>query len=148
MESSGGSSKEFLTLAKALESDTEWHRTVTNATYAIAMSSRGAPLKGHSGAPQWPINPQQKTGPAFPCSHCGTSIVNYNKHIMTFCATFKERYNWRKSNLVNYCDSLLDHNKFKVFCDLPDRRTSSGNASSSHERKMQLKIQRNNLKLT
>ena len=45
---------------------------------------------------------------------------------MNFCPKFEDRYKWRKGNLVNYMDSLLDHNKFKVFCDLPDRRTSGG----------------------
>ena len=78
MECPGASSKEFLSLARAIEADTEWHRTVTNATYAIAMSSRGAPLKSHSGAPQWPLKESGQANPpgaAFPCPQsCGTTI--------------------------------------------------------------------------
>jgi hypothetical protein len=100
-----------------------------HATYAMAMTSRGSALKSYSGDSQWPMGDSEKETPAatFACSHCKTLISNYNKHIMTVCSSFKDRYVWRKANLVNYLDSLLDHNKFKVFCDLPDRRTSAGN---------------------
>ena len=54
---------------------------------------------------------------------------------MNFCPKFEDRYKWRKGNLVNYMDSLLDHNKFKVFCDLPDRRTSGGKGLFTNEHK-------------
>ena len=128
MEVSAESAKEFLSLARAIESDTEWHRTVMHATYEFAINSRVAPVKQS----QYDIthlrdaDDETRRQTTFACPHCGTTIANYNKHAMNACVTFQERHAWRKANIVNYIDSLLDHNRFKVFCDLPDRRTSGG----------------------
>lgn len=128
MERSEQSSKEFLSLAKALKSDTEWHRTVMHATYEVAINNRVAPSKPslYDTSHLRDSDDEKPRQTSFTCPHCSVTIDNYNKHVLNVCVTFHERHLWRKSNIVNYIDSLLDHNKFKIFCDLPDRRTSGG----------------------
>ena len=129
MEVNAESTKEFLSLAKAIESDTEWHRTVMHATYEFAIHTRVAPLKPPSHYDVTHLrdsDEDKRRQTTFACPHCSATIGNYNKHVMNNCVTFQERHSWRKANIVNYIDSLLDHNRFKVFCDLPDRRTSGG----------------------
>lgn len=128
MERREDSSKEFLSLARALESDTEWHRTVMHATYEAAINNRVASAKPslYDTSHLRDSDDESKRTTTFPCPHCKTSIGNYNKHLLNACVTFTERHSWRKSNIINYIDSLLDHNKFKIFCDLPDRRASGG----------------------
>ena len=128
MERKGDSSKEFLSLARALESDTEWHRTVMHATYEVAINNRVAPSKPsiYDTTHLRDSDDESRRQTKFPCPHCKDLINNYNKHVMNTCVNFIERHNWRKSNIINYIDTTLDHNKFKIFCDLPDRRTSGG----------------------
>jgi hypothetical protein len=128
MEASAELSKEFLSLAKAIESDTEWHRTVMHATYEFAINSRVAPSKPslYDTSHLRDSDDERRRETTFSCPHCKATIENYNKHVMNYCVTFEERHAWRKANIVNYIDSTLDHNNFKVFCDLPDRRTSGG----------------------
>jgi hypothetical protein len=98
----------------------------------MLIDFRVAPLKSNIGITKWPLN-----GPIFPgqlgitqsqtCDHCQGVMLERTKHVLNYCPAFKDRYAWRKSNVVNYIDSSLDHNRFKAFCDLPDRRTSNGN---------------------
>jgi len=128
----GTSTKDFMSLNKAIELDNEWHRTVTNASYKVAISNRGPTLKSNSGAAKWPLNKNmQDSGCSYPCPQCGTVMLNHTKHILNHCEAFLERYIWRRANIVNYVDSILDHNQVKAFCDLPDRRTSAGTSKSS-----------------
>ena len=125
----GSSTKDFMSLLKAVELDTEWHRNVTNSSFKMAITNRGPILKTLSGAAKWPLTgpAKQDTGCSYACPHCGTVMSNHTKHILNSCEGFKERYAWRRANVVNYVDSILDHNQVKAFCDLPDRRTSAGN---------------------
>lgn len=122
------SSQEFVYLLKAIELDNEWHKTVMNASFKMTLSARAPLLKSVSGAPKWPLSAanQGDSGCSYPCPSCGTVILSHMKHILNVCEAFQDRYFWRKANIVNYIDSILDHNQFKAFCDLPDRRTSAG----------------------
>lgn len=101
-----------------------------NIIFKVFINFRVAPLKSSGGITKWPLN-----GPIFPgeegaqsqtCEHCQGVMLERTKHVLNYCPAFKDRYLWRKANVINYIDSSLDHNRFKAFCDLPDRRTSSG----------------------
>jgi hypothetical protein len=124
----GTSTKDFMSLNKAIALDNEWHRNVTNESFKVAITNRVPTLKTTSGAAKWPLNGKsmQDSGCSYPCPQCGTVMLNHTKHILNNCEAFLERYIWRRANIVNYIDSILDHNQVKAFCDLPDRRTSAG----------------------
>lgn len=119
------STQEFLSLLKAIELDNEWHKTVVNASFKMALNTRAPVLKSLSGAAKWPLAAGDPSC-SYPCPNCGTVVLNHTKHLLNSCESFHDRYFWRKANIVNYVDSILDHNQFKAFCDLPDRRTSAG----------------------
>ena len=72
--------------------------------------------------------PHKYQGTPRPCYQCGLVVEDQIHHVLNNCDKFKEqgRYTWRRNCILHYLDTLLDHNKFRIFCDLPDRRTSSG----------------------
>jgi hypothetical protein len=122
------STQDFMSLLQKIELDSEWHRTVKNASFNMTLTTRAPALKSLSGASRWPLNGVNKndSGTHYPCPHCGTVMLSHTKHILNACGSFQDRYFWRRANIVNYIDSILDHNQVKAFCDLPDRRTSAG----------------------
>ena len=74
------------------------------------------------------VLPQKYKETPRPCYQCGLVVDDQTRHVLNKCDKFKEqgRYTWRRNCVLHYLDTLVDHNKFRVFCDLPDRRTSSG----------------------
>ena len=74
------------------------------------------------------VLPQKYQGTPRPCYQCGLVVEDQIQHVLNNCDKFKEqgRYTWRRNCILHYLDTLLDHNKFRIFCDLADRRTSSG----------------------
>lgn len=118
---------EYQSLAKAVELDTEWFRSVTSQ---LPSSSAASP-NGHIIAFNNPYsNGSAQSGSiadsTYPCSQCGMVTPSRSKHILNTCERMRDRYRWRIENILSYVDSLLDHNTFKVFCNLPDRRTATG----------------------
>ena len=98
---------------------------VSPSPHSIARCPNQKSLYGQ-GTRKYPGTPH-------PCYQCGLVVEDKIKHILNDCDKFHEqgRYTWRRNCVLHYLDSLLDHNKFRVFCDLPDRRTSSGKLHTS-----------------
>ena len=63
-----------------------------------------------------------------------------SRHILNSCERLQDRYRWRKENIIHYIDSILDHNTFKAFCNLKDRRTTSGECSYSSDNQIKAPI--------
>lgn len=121
----GGGVVEYKSLAKAVELDTEWFRSVTSQLPNHASSSIvpfASPYSDNGGS-NGNISIADST---YPCPLCGMVTPSRSRHILNHCERLKDRYTWRKENVIHYLDSLLDHNTFKVFCNLQDRRTTSG----------------------
>ena len=117
---------EFKSLAKAVELDTDWFRSVTSLLPKFAGSSPNGSIVPF-------VTPYSDAGSnssvsdsIYPCSLCGMVTDSRSKHVLNNCERLKEKYKWRKENIIHYIDSLLDHNSFKVFCNLKDRRTATG----------------------
>ena len=116
---------EFKSLAKAVELDTDWFRSVSALLPKFATNGSIVPFdspysNGNHGS-------GSVSDSTYPCSQCGMVTPSRSRHVLNSCERLKDRYQWRRENLVHYIDSLLDHNTFKVFCNLKDRRTASGN---------------------
>lgn len=141
---------DFGSLQRALEMDPEWHRMVASSTPATILDMSGDLCSGGRPVPVPPLT-SPAVAPATrryyggrngsggvgsgsgqggrrPCCHCGLVVEDQIRHFINHCDRFKDqgRYQWRKGNVLHYLDSLMDHNKFRIFCDLPDRKTSSG----------------------
>ena len=116
---------EFKALAKAVELDTDWFRSVTSILPKFAGSSPNGSIVPF-------VTPySDKNGSVadsiYPCTLCGMVTSSRSRHVLNNCERLAEKYRWRKENLIHYIDSLLDHNALKVFCNLKDRRTATGN---------------------
>lgn len=115
---------EFKSLAKAAELDTDWFRSVTALLPKFAINGSIVPVDSpYSNGHQTSGSISDST---YPCSQCGMVTPSRSRHVLNSCERLKDRYNWRRENLLNYIDSLMDHNTFKVFCNLKDRRTTTG----------------------
>ena len=124
----GGGVEEFKTLAKAVELDTEWFKSVTvQLPHYVKQSPNGSIIpfstlytNGHTpGVQQGGGLISDST---YPCPLCGMVTPSRSRHILNHCERLNEKYRWRKENIIHYVDSLLDHNSFKVFCNIQDRR--------------------------
>lgn len=122
----GGTVDEFKCLSKAIELDTEWFRGVSSQLSELVGScspnGRIIPVDHHYGS----SSSNSISDSTFPCAQCGMVTPSRAKHVLNWCERFKDRYRWRKNNILYYMDSLLDHNTYQVFCNLPDRRTAAG----------------------
>ena len=125
---------EFKSLAKAIEVDTDWFKSVAALLPAsVSECSPNGPIVSFDAGPYNYSNgsggSQNSTNivdSTYPCSQCGMVTPSRSRHILNGCERFKDRYQWRLENIVTYIDSLLDHNSFKVFANIPDRRTTAG----------------------
>ncbi len=129
-----GGVAEYKSLAKAVEVDTEWFKNVASLLPAATTSSypNGRIVSFDAGPYNYSNgnNSQANTNIAdstYPCSQCGVVSASRSRHILNHCDRFRDRYQWRLENILTYVDSLLDHNSFKVFANIPDRRTTAGN---------------------
>ena len=126
----GGTKIDFHSLMKASELDAEWHRCITT----LLPIPTPAPKATKTSCPSLTsVNSSNSTDStntsydcSYPCTHCGMVTSGQPQHIINSCEGLQERYNWRRHNIINYIDTSLDHNKYKIFCDMPDRRTSGG----------------------
>lgn len=118
---------EFKSLAKAVELDTDWFRSVTSLLPKFASASPNGSIVPF--ASPYTDNPNGNSGfsdSTYPCPLCGMVTPSRSRHVLNTCERLKEKYRWRKENIIHYIDSLLDHNSFKSFCNLKDRRTATG----------------------
>ena len=128
--------EEYLALKRAVELDGEWHKGVTALIPTMVLDMTGDLCNGGRPIPVSPSN--QKSSKSFtssyrnpapyPCHQCGLVVQDLTQHIINQCDKFIDqgRYAWRRQAIIHYFDSLMDHNNFRIFCDIPDRRTSTG----------------------
>ena len=117
---------EFKSLAKSVELDTEWFRSVTSILPKFATCGGGSIVPFVSPYSDEPTNNGIISDSVYPCSLCGMVTPSRSRHVLNSCERLRDKYRWRKENLIHYIDSLLDHNSFKAFCNLKDRRTTLG----------------------
>ena len=125
----GSGVEEFKILAKAVELDTEWYKSVTCQLPNYAPHSPNGSIVPFT-SPYSNGNSANGSGlitdSTYPCPLCGMVTPSRSRHILNHCERLRDKYRWRKENIIHYIDSLLDHNSFKVFCNIQDRRTTSG----------------------
>ena len=127
----GGGVEEFRTLAKSVELDTEWFKSVTcHLPNYLSQSPNGSivhiPSPYSNGGSNGNHGSSLITDSTYPCPLCGMVTPSRSRHILNHCERLRDKHRWRKENIVHYIDSLLDHNSFKVFCNIQDRRCANG----------------------
>merc|ERR1712018_975254 len=92
---------EFKSLAKAVELDTEWFRSVSSLLPKFATASPNGsvvpfvtPYSDHATNGSNSISDS-----TYPCSSCGMVTSSRSRHILNNCERLKERYKWRKENI-------------------------------------------------
>ena len=118
---------EFKSLAKAVELDTDWFRSVTSLLPKFASASPNGSIVSFDSPYTDSTKSNGFADSTYPCSLCGMVTSSRSRHVLNSCERLRDKYRWRKENVVHYIDSLLDHNAFKIFCNLKDRRTATGN---------------------
>lgn len=117
---------EFKSLAKSVELDTEWFKSVTSALPKFATQGGGSIVSFVNPYSDTPEKEAPISDSVYPCTLCGMVTPSRSRHVLNSCERLRDKYRWRKENLIHYIDSILDHNTFKAFCNLKDRRTTRG----------------------